>query len=182
MTEISYRDAAVKLWGPAGAHAHDTYQRFLPLYPGLPDELPIVVGLTAYGHCKAITRCGWEFGPRITLHSGVWGYGKGHRMVEDTIVHEMLHAWLFLTGKDPAHNSDDWYDAVNALSPTILGHPLDAVRGADKKSVRVVIDGKKTVRKQPIEGTIQHSDVARWPFAFRPADYDIGQPIPVPTY
>ena len=182
MTEVSYRDAAIKLWGDAGAHAHDTYQRLLPLYPGLPDELPIVIGITAYGHCKAVTRIGWEHGPRITLHSGVYGYGAGRLMVEDTIAHEMLHAWLFLTGKDFQHNSDDWYNAVNDLSPKVLGHALDAKRGVDKKSKRVVINGKKTVRKVPVEGMIQHADVARWPYAFRPAGYEIGLPIPVPTY
>ncbi len=182
MTAITYRDAAIKLWGPAGQHAHDTYQRLLPLYPGLPGELPIVIGITAYGNCKAITRCGWEFGPRITLHSGVHGYGTGRRMVEDTIAHEMLHAWLFVTGKDVGHNSDDWYDAVNQLSPAVLGHDLGAKRGADKKSVRVTIDGKSTVRKVKVDDAIAHADVAGWPWTFRPAGYDAGKPIPVPTY
>jgi hypothetical protein len=180
MTAITYRDAAIKLWGDAGRHAHDTYQHLLPLYPGLPDELPIVIGITAYGHCKAITRCGWDFGPRITLHSGVYGYAAGRRLVEDTIAHEMLHAWLFLTGKEVGHNTNDWYDGVNRLSPAILGHDLGAKRGADKKSVR--LEGLKTPRKVKVEDAIQHADVARWPHPFRPAGYDVGLPIPVPSY
>ena len=179
---ITYRDAAIKLWGDAGQHAHDTYQRLRPLYPGLPDELPIVIGLTAYGACRAITRCAWEFGPRITLHSGVHGYGTGRRLVEDTIAHEMLHAWLFLTGKQTGHDSDDWYDGINRLSPAILGRDLGAKRGADKKSVRVTIDGKSTVRKVKVDGAITHAQVSVWPHPFRPDGYDLGKPIPVPTY
>ena len=182
MTEISYRDAAIKLWGDAGQHAHDTYQRLLPLYPGLPDELPIVIGITAYGHCMGLTRCDWGHGPRISLHSGTYGYSRGAGWVEDVIVHEMLHAWLYVTGRKVSHNTDDWYDAINQLSPAILGHALDAKRGADKKSKRVVIDGKNTVRKVKVEDAIQHQTVACWPYLFRPKGFDFGQPIPVPSY
>ena len=182
LSTITYRDAAIKLWGPAGQHAHDTYQRLLPLYPGLPDELPIVIGITAYGHCMGLTRSTWEHGPRISLHSGKWGYRRGAGWVEDVIAHEMIHAWLYVTGKDSDHDSDDWYDAINYLSPTILGQDLDAKRGADRKSVRVTIDGKSTVRKVKVEGAIQHGDAARWPHVFRPEGFDYGRPIPVPTY
>ena len=182
MTAITYRDAAIKLWGPAGQHAHDTYQRLLPLYPGLPDELPIVIGITAYGHCMGLTRCDWGHGPRISLHSGTFGYGRGAGWVEDVIIHEMLHAWLHVTGRKVSHNTDDWYDAINQLSPTILGHALDAKRGADEKSKRVVIDGKNTVRKVKVPDAIQHKTVTCWPYSFRPKGFDFGKPIPVPSY
>lgn len=30
------------------------YARWLPPYPELPDELPIVIGITAYGYCEAL--------------------------------------------------------------------------------------------------------------------------------
>jgi hypothetical protein len=50
-----YRAAAETLWGEAGTYAHDVYTRLLPHYPGLLDALPIVIGITAYGHCLGLT-------------------------------------------------------------------------------------------------------------------------------
>jgi hypothetical protein len=46
-----YRGAAQVLWGEAGTYCHDSYQRQRHLFPELPDELPIVIGITAYGKC-----------------------------------------------------------------------------------------------------------------------------------
>lgn len=51
-----YRDAAVTLWGEAGEYVHGVYSRLLPMYPGLPAELPVVIGITAYGGCIGLTR------------------------------------------------------------------------------------------------------------------------------
>jgi hypothetical protein len=190
----SYRDAAITLWGEAGAYAHDAYQRLQPLFPGLPDELPIVIGLTAYGHCVGLTRADWEHGPRITIASGefkptwnatwqVWRPG-GTRLVDDTMVHEMTHAWLHLTGQKVKHDSEAWYAAIRRLSPAVLGHEIDVHRGADRRSVRVKLaDGTSVVRKERVPGFEGlKAKVAGWPGTFRPADYDVGDPIDCPTY
>ena len=69
VAEVPYRAAAVKFWGEAGACAYDAYDRIRPaLYPDLPAQLPIVIGITAYGHCLGLTRGCWrEHGPRISL-------------------------------------------------------------------------------------------------------------------
>jgi hypothetical protein len=108
-------------------------------------------------------------------------------VVEDTVIHEMGHAWLYLTGQETAHDSDAWYAMVRRLSPAVLGHELDARRGAARKSVRVPNprfgeDGqpKTVVRKVPVNDAIAHADVARWPV--RPEAFDPGQPIDCPTY
>jgi hypothetical protein len=184
----SYRDAAEVLWGEAGAFAHDAYTRNLHLYPGLPAELPIVCGLTAYGACVGMTRLGWRAGPRISLFSPL--FSAGHRRVEDTVIHEMLHGWLYITGQETGHDSEAWYAALRRLSPEVLGRDLDVRRGAARKSVRIpnpnfgLVDGapKTLVRKVKVDDAVAHRDVAGWPHTFRPDDFDWGKPIYCPTY
>jgi hypothetical protein len=69
--------AAVALWGEAGTYAHDAYARLLPCYPELLEKLPIVIGITAYGHCIGMTQCCWEHGPRITIVSNLFTARSG---------------------------------------------------------------------------------------------------------
>ena len=198
--EVSYRAAAVTFWGEAGAYAYDAYARIrTALYPDLPGHLPIVIGITAYGRCLGMTRGGWEHGPRITLPPEVFRgttavnarrcIRGGTRQVDDALTHEMLHVWLLITGRQVSHDSADWYDAVRRLSPAVLGHELDARRGAGRKSVRIANPAyrpgagipKTLVRKQTVAAAVSHADVARWPQSFRPATYDWGQPIACPS-
>jgi hypothetical protein len=187
--EISFRDAAVKLWGDAGAYAHDAYARLGPaLYPELPGQLPIVIGITAYGHCDGLTRAGWKHGPRISLFSSA--FSRGSRYVDDLLAHEMLHAWLAVTHRQVKHDSTDWYEAIRRLSPVVLGRQIDARRGAGRRSVRILNPAyhpggnapKTLVRKEANLDAVQHADVAAWPHAFRPADYAWGKPIQCPPY
>ncbi len=187
MTRTPYRDAAVTLWGEAGAYTHDTYRRLRDShFPGLPDELPIVIGITAYGSCIGLTRPGWQQGPRITIASNQ--FKAGRHAVDDVLVHEMLHVWLAATEQDPDHDTESWYAAVRRLSPAVLGRDLDVRRGSGRRSVRVPNPdagegGPATVvRKVAVPGAVPHGDVARWPGPFRPDDYDYGKPIPCPSY
>jgi hypothetical protein len=187
---VSYRDAAEALWGEAGAHAHDAYDRIRQeLYPELPGQLPIVIGLTAYGRCDGLTRTGWRHGPRITLASDA--FGRGASWVDDILTHEMLHAWLVLAGLQPGHDTASWYEHVRRLSPSVIGCEVDAGRGADRKSVRIPNPcwepgssvPKTVVRKQRVDGAVQHADMAQWPRAFRPDGYyQRDRPIECPSY
>jgi hypothetical protein len=186
---VSYRDAAQALWGEAGTYAHDAYARIREaLYPELPGQIPIVIGITAYGHCDGLTRGGWEHGPRISLFSSA--FGQGRLYVDDLLTHEMLHAWLFVAGRQVTHGSADWYEAVRCLSPAVLGRQVDARRGAARRSVRVPNpayqpggnEPKTLVRKEAVADAVQHADVARWPHSFRPAGYQWGEPIECPPY
>jgi hypothetical protein len=188
-TTVSYREAATTLWGEAGTYAHDAYDRIrAQLYPELPTQLPIVMGLTAYGHCIGLTRLEWEYGPRISVFSPL--FAEGRLQVDDLLTHEMLHAWLMIQERNHNHDSDDWYAEIQRLSPLVLGRELTAKRGADRKSVRVANpawgeggdEPKTIVRKVRVQEAVQHQDVARWPQAFRPADYDWGDPIRCPMY
>lgn len=184
----SYGDAAAALWGEAGALAHDAYRHLRPLYPELPEQLPIVIGITAYGGCLGATRTDWHAGPRITLSSSI--FRQGHHAVEDVVVHEMLHAWLAVTGRATKHDTAAWYGAVRRLSPAVLGHEVDIRRGAGRRSERLPNpayeagngEPKTVVRKVRVAAAVPHRDVARWPQAFRPAGFDWGEVIPCPSY
>lgn len=186
----TYRDAATILWGDAGAYAHDAYARLRgELYPGLPESLPIVIGITAYGHCIGLTRSDWTSGPRITLFSSA--FARGRRYVDDILIHEMLHVQLALDGHRTKHDGDDWYASLRRLSPAVLGRALNVRRGAGRRSVRVPNPAwtpgggvpKTLVRKEQVKGSVPHGDVARWPHAFRPRGYGAGDsPIECPSY
>jgi hypothetical protein len=186
---LSYRDAAAALWGEAGVYAHDAYARIrAEHYPDLPPQLPIVIGLTAYGHCLGLTETGWKHGPRISIFSPL--FGAGADQVDDLLIHEMLHASLGLAGLDIKHRGADWYAAVRRLSPAVLGHDLDVRRGADRKSVRVPnpdyteggSEPRTVVRKVRVKDAVPHAAVARWPQSFRPEGYGRGAAIPCPTF
>lgn len=188
--DVSYRDAAEALWGEAGAYAHDAYARLRrDLYPELPGQLPIVIGITAYGHCDGLTRSKWTHGPRISLFSSAFRQGPGY--IDDLLAHELLHVRLGLAGLQARHDSGDWYEQVRRLSPAVLGHEVDARRGAARQSVRVPNPAwepgsglpKTLVRKVRVDAAVQHADVARWPMAFRPDGYYVaGSPIDCPSY
>lgn len=158
-------------------------------FPELPVEMAIVIGITAYGHCAGLTR--WAAAtaaPRISLASNQ--FRSGTHVVEDLLVHECSHAWLYVTRQAPQHDARPWYALVDRLSPAVLGHEIGAVHEPRRKSVRIpnpayLAGGtapKTIVRKVPVEVAVAHADVAAWPSAFRPASWDSGRPISCPTY
>lgn len=186
MTTASLAHAGAALWGPGGAYLYAAYERLQSrLFPELPPELPMVIGLTAYGHCIGLTRS-WPSGARISVAPKV--FAEGARMVDDVLVHEMLHVSLMQTGLDHKHAGEPWYSEVRRLSPKVLGRELDVTR-PKRRSVRVPnpaygpSDGRRTlVRKVSDDSAGLHAAMARWPMPFRPARYYIGPAIAVATY
>ncbi len=187
MNEHSYRTAASTLWGEAGTAVHDSYTRWrAELFPELPEQLPIVIGITAYGACMGLTRYRAD-GARISIASSL--FAQGRRAVDDVMVHEMAHVYLSQCEEDPAHDGEPWYAAVQRFSPAVLGHELDVRRGGGRRSVRVANpqageDGQPAtvVRKVAVSGVVPHAQVARWPGPFRPEGYNGGPSIPCPSY
>lgn len=187
MSEHSYRTAASTLWGDAGTAVHDSYARWrAELFPELPEQLPIVIGITAYGACIGLTRYRQD-GARISIASNL--FAQGRRAVDDVMVHEMLHVYLGQCGENPAHNGEPWYGAVRRLSPAVLGRELDVRRGVARRSVRLANprageDGQPAtvVRKVAVPGAVSLAEVAQWPGAFRSAGYNMGPAIPCPSY
>jgi hypothetical protein len=180
----SYLQAATVLWGEAGAFAVREFQRLnAELFARSLPPLPIVIGLTAYGHCLGLTRHrgGWSDGqrPRITLAPEIF-QGSAHmrggrHRVTDTLVHEMVHAKLILAGEDASHNGQPWCTEITRLSPLVLGH---AILVAPVHVRRVA--GKS--RRVPRDGYLPRGTFARWPYSLRPPTWDPGPIIQVETY
>lgn len=186
---MSYREAAALLWGEAGDYITAEYERLNAAHFGnqLP-PVPMVIGLAAYGRCLGMTRGqgAWTGRtPRITVASTL--FERGRRHVADVILHEMVHAKLMLNGLDPAHNAEPWCAEIVRLSPAVLGH---SVQAAPVKPRRVPNPDREhnpdapntLVRRLPLVGHLKQADLARWPYALRPDDWDPGAPIHVDTY
>jgi len=207
----SYRAAATTLWGEAGAAVHDAYAHWrTELFPELPEQMPIVIGITAYGACVGLTRyrapsrlpivIGITAGvdgaeptvfrrdsipARISVASNVFAHGR--QEVEDVMVHEMLHVHLEQRGEDPGHDGEPWYAAVRRLSPVVLGRELDVRRGAARRSVRVPNpragepgQPATLVRKVSVVEAVPHAQVARWPTPFRVRSRGGKPVVPIP--
>jgi hypothetical protein len=110
------------------------------------------------------TRNNWEHGPRIIIASREFAkqwdedrqeWKGGRRHVDDVMVHEMTHAWLYITGQTipgkTDHQLEAWYAAIRRLSLAVLGHDIDVRRGAERRSVRYKdADGISRVRKEKV--------------------------------
>lgn len=177
-TLADYRRAARCLWGAAGVFAVDTFDRCNALYfDGQLPPTPIVIGLTAYGRCLGLTRPdGVEDGPRITLASTL--FKRGALAVADTIVHEMTHVRLILTGENSAHNAWPWCREITRMSPLLLGHAISAAPVTTKRRV----PGAPTKRCVPKPGFLPRGDLARWPHSCRTGLEDPGPVFSMATY
>ena len=166
MMTTDLREAATIFWGDAGTYVYDCYQQLRPLFPNLPDTLPIVIGLSAYGKCSGITRANDPHlnSPRISIATQYLPQGTGY--VKDVMLHKMIHTTLHLSGRNTNHNGADWYAECQRLAQTVLGHPITLVPySRQRKPVRVPnpkwTEGsdlpKTIVRKVPRDpDTIQH--------------------------
>ena len=187
-----YRQAAAWLWGEAGEYAADESARLnREFFAGSIPPLPIVIGLTAYGRCIGLTRV-HVIPPRITLASELFNGSLrtqgGPLMVSDTLIHEMLHAFLMLRGENFDHNQAPWCRMITELSPELAGREILA---APVGTVRVPNPGRETNPKAPktkvarrhLPGYLSQGELARWPHSIRPVGYYRDQkPIPVDTY
>ena len=190
-TYSDYATAAALLWGPAGEFAAAQFGRInRELFAGSVPPLPIVIGLTAYGHCIGLTRSGAA--PRITLASEIFnGSGRetgGTLAVADVVLHEMVHAVLLLRGEESAHNAAPWSRVLTELSPDVLGRevtarPVGTSRVPNPARETDPAAPKTIVVRQAAEGAMTQAELARWPQSMRPDGYyAAGKRIPVPTY
>jgi hypothetical protein len=173
-----YLQAARLIWGPAGEFIVTEFARLNDLhFSGELPPLPMVIGITAYGHAWGL--CRYEpvsagRVPRITIASNLFGLGAN--IVSDTILHELVHAKLDLEGKNPAHNGTPWCQEITRLTPALIGQEIKA---APVKQRRV--DNGKRTRRAP-DGFLERKQLARWPHSVRPADFDAGDVLYVDSY
>ena len=81
---------------------------------------------------------------------------------EGTLLHEMLHQYLFERGEDPAHMGDPWRREIMRLTKLITGKTVWA---GPSKTVRR--NGKTTRMNAPHpetkESSLPQAIIARWP-------------------
>ena len=190
-TYTEYRQAAVWIWGPAGEFAADEFRRInREHFAGSIPPLPIAIGLTAYGHCIGLTR--EHSTPRISLASEIFNGSSRQRggplSVSDTLIHEMLHAFLMLRGESPGHNAAPWCRMITELTPAlaareIMAEPVGTMRVPNPDRDTDPEAPKTRVVRRPKPGCLGQDQLASWPRSIRPQGYyDAQQPIPVDTY
>jgi hypothetical protein len=176
-THADYRQAARVLWGEAGTFAVDEYKRLNKrLFSDELPPVPIVIGITAYGHCIGLTRREgeWDGGlPRITLAASLFRAGENE--VRDVLTHEMIHVKLLLADDDSSHNGKPWCAEIERLSPLVLSRPVNAKPVHPRR-----IEGKN--RRLPLDGHLTRKQLAAWPQSLREPDRHPGRPIPIASY
>lgn len=189
-TYAEYRQAAIWLWGAAGEFAADEFARInREHFAGSITPLPIVIGIAAYGHCIGLTR--GHSTPRISLASEV--FNGSHRTpggpltASDTLMHEMVHAFLMLRGETPSHNFAPWCRMITELSRDlgyeIQAEPVGTMRVPNPDRDTNPDAPKTKVIRKAKDGHLGQDQLARWPHSIRPGGhYDHQKPIPVDTY
>jgi hypothetical protein len=115
-----------------------------------------------YGHCMALSGNSRALDHVIELSEGVWVYlhrkwfgVRGRNLIDEVVLHELLHNELMQFGEPPQHKSAAWARRCQELS-TRLG--LD-VRIERPRSRRI---GGKITTATP-DGCISYSTLRRWP-------------------
>ena len=89
-------------------------------------------------------------------------------MVDDQLIHEMLHLELACRDADIHDGSEAWDALAGELSPEVLGRKLRLPKDAIRPNYRSY--GPEEVK------------MADWPHDFRPANYAWGREIPLPAW
>src|SRR6516164_3892638 len=108
------RRFAGEAWGPLGVSIVEQWCEFNTAYfDGALRPVPLVITNTLpFGRRVAFCSYSADQGGRtITLNVPSWKYaGRRYELLADncTLLHEMVHQFLFERGEDPAHLSKGW--------------------------------------------------------------------------
>jgi hypothetical protein len=164
-TLANMRDFAIEAWGPFGGSVVDKWVEFNDRYfGGKLRPVPLVITNTLpFG--KFCSYDPGRHGRTITLN-----VPKNHEyLLADncTLLHEMVHQYLFERGEDASHASEGWRREIMRLNKLITGKQIWAGRSISKRVVGE--DGRlsKVVRiNEPHpdgrESLVQ-AVIARWP-------------------
>jgi hypothetical protein len=124
--------------------------------------IPIIVTQTQPFGWR-IGRCGYsgaQYGRLIQLNLPDYG---GRLLADNcTLLHEMIHQYLFQGRNNPSHQSDGWRQEIMRLHYELTGKEIWAGRYATKR-----IDGKVARLNRPHPDTnmpsLTQMQIARWP-------------------
>jgi hypothetical protein len=158
------RRHAAEAWGQTGADIVDIWHKFNAAYfKGSLRPIPLIISQTLpYG--RRIGQCSYKLnswqGRAITLNLPADG---GHLLADNnTLLHEMLHQYLFERGEDPAHAGAPWRREIMRLTKLISGKTIWAgpsmIVRQDGKAVRM-----NTPHPETGEPSLPQKVIARWP-------------------
>src|SRR5262249_2019495 len=120
------------------------------------------VPVAPYGHLV-----GWTCTQHPVSHIALCRPKTGNRLStadRDTLLHEMVHAWLDQQGEDSKHAGQAWRAEITRLHFAIAGECISPGRSKVTK-----VNGR-SVRVQ--EGDLSQAIIAKWP---RSCGIDLGQ-------
>jgi hypothetical protein len=150
-------------WGQIGADIVDRWCEFNAAYfGGVLKPVPLVISNTQpFG--KRIAFCSYDpdaSGRTITLNVPA----RHHVLVADnnTLLHEMLHQYLFERGENAAHMGEPWRREIMRLTKVITGRQIWAGRS---KTMRVngSIIRMNAPHPETGEPSVPQKVIARWP-------------------
>jgi hypothetical protein len=162
------RRFAGEAWGQLGIKVVKRWCEFNTTYfDGMLRPVPLVITNTQpFG--KRIGFCSYNInaaGRTITLNVPSQKHlGRQYQLLADngTLLHEMVHQFLFERGEDPAHLSKDWRREIMRLTRQIDGREIWAGRSMtvrrDKRVIRINAPHPET--KEP---SLSQDAIARWP-------------------
>jgi hypothetical protein len=144
-------------WGEVGTNVFRSWEGFNERF--FEDKLrpaPIVLIATSpYGHWVGCTH-GISRQRRVAFVSLTAPYNEKLASDRGVLLHEMVHAWLFQRGENPAHEAAPWCREITRLS-ALLGRP--EIKAAPEKVKRV----NGAVKRVAPDGSIDRMAAARWP-------------------
>jgi hypothetical protein len=146
------RRFAGEAWGPLGIKVVERWCEFnITYFDGVLRPVPLVITNTQpFG--KRLAFC--SYNPDSTGRTITLNVPKAHKSLladNDTLLHEMVHQFLFERGEDAAHDGQPWRREIMRLTKQITGREIWAGRSMtvrrDKRVIRINVPHPKT--KEP---------------------------------
>jgi hypothetical protein len=165
-TREEMRHALVVGWGALGGRVADAWGEYNALYfGGRLAPLPIfLTPVSPYGHWVGLTCIS-----KSVTHIALTAPRDGTRLVadRDTLLHEMVHQYLFEAGVCPHHAGGPWRWEIMRLHKQITGQDIWAGKYTVAKRVTDHSDRVSVRTNAPHPRTGQASlgqqQIARWP-------------------
>jgi hypothetical protein len=171
------RRFAFEAWGQLGASAVMKWAEFNDAYfDGALRPVPLVFTQTLpFGKAIAFCSYGDQDKPGRTITLNVPWHGDFLVADNGTLLHEMIHQYLFERGEYPKHDGDGWRREIMRINKMINGSEIWAGKYTTTRvdlgeaTKRVVRINKPSRNGQP---SLTQMQIARWP---HDRDIDLGK-------